>query len=106
MSKKDEFGTMNIPDDQHFFSIVTRTSLFILTGRVNDIMRTYKSIDWTQIEDVFYDGNGRMDGGLKSVDQIQNDRSSTSIHCFRLRIRNHNSWYMCTDIEDQRDRFI
>jgi len=47
MSKKDEFGTMNIPDDQHFFSIVTRTSLFILTGRVNDIMRTYKSIDWT-----------------------------------------------------------
>jgi len=70
MSKKDEFGTINIPDDQHFFGVATRTSFFVLTGRRNDITRTYKSIDWPYIEDVFYDENGIMDGGLKSAGAI------------------------------------
>ena len=50
-----------------------------------------------------------MDGGLKSMGSIENqegDKSAGSVYCFRLRIRNKNSWFICADTEDERDRFM
>ena len=38
--KTDGFGSINIPDNVHFFFALTKDTLFVLSSRRNDIAKT------------------------------------------------------------------
>lgn len=82
-TKVDMWGPIAIPDDQHFFGIMNERTLYITTGRKNDVVRTYKSIDFEYIRDIVYQRGGVMSGGLVSIPD-----KKVGEYCFKLRLRN------------------
>lgn len=100
-SKSDEWGPKNIPDDQHFFAIMNERTLYITTGRKNDVVRTYKSIDFEYIRDIVYKGGGVMTGGIQSIADMKPDE-----FCFKLRLRNKMSWVMCSDTMEEKANWM
>lgn len=43
--EEDEYGPMDIPDNLHFFFVLTKKTVFALTARKNDLARTRKSLE-------------------------------------------------------------
>lgn len=97
----DEFGAINIPDDQHFFGIMNDKTLYITTGRKNDVIRTYKSIEFEFIRDIVYKDGGMMTGGLLSLPDVKPKE-----FCFKLRLRNKMTWVMCSDTLEEKANWM
>lgn len=97
----DEYGPINIPDDQHFFGIMNDKTLYITTGRKNDVIRTYKSIEFEFIRDIVYKDGGMMTGGLMSLPDVKPKE-----YCFKLRLRNKMTWVMCSDTMEEKANWM
>ena len=54
----DEYGTLNIPDDHHFYFMMTQKTLFMVNARKNDLAKTHMSVDFKDIEEWGEDNNG------------------------------------------------
>jgi hypothetical protein len=46
---------------------MNQQTLYITTGRKNDVVRTYKSIDFEYIRDIVYKSGGMITGGCVSL---------------------------------------
>jgi hypothetical protein len=54
----DDHGYINIPDDHHFYFMITDTTLFMVNARKNDLARTHMSIDFKDLEERSEDQDG------------------------------------------------
>lgn len=98
---KDENGFFNIPDDTHFFFVLTRKTLYAMNARRNDIAKTYKSIELQWIEPTV---TGDLVQGYKGgLEDIGNFREG---FCFRLKSTTNIIWNICADSMDQKEKWM
>lgn len=99
--EKDEFGFFNIPDDTHFFFILTKKSLFAVNARRNDIAKTYKSLELEWIEPVV---TGDLVQGYKGgLEDIGNFKEG---FCFRIKSQTNVIWNVCADTMEQKTKWM
>ena len=46
LSGEDEYGYLNIPDEYHFYLMMSETNLYMVNARRNDLATTHLSIDF------------------------------------------------------------
>lgn len=76
-------------------------TLYITTGRKNDVIRTYKSIEFEFIRDIVYKDGGMMTGGLMALPEVRPRE-----YCFKLRLRNKMTWVMCADTMEEKANWM
>jgi len=98
---KDSWGSFNIPDDTHFFFVLTRKTLYAMNSRRNDIAKTYKSIEMEWIEPTV---TGDLIQGYKGgLEDVGNFREG---FCFRLKLTTNVIWNICADSQDQKEKWM
>jgi len=98
---KDEWGFLNIPDDTHFFFILTRKTLYAMNARRNDIAKTYKSIEMDWIEPTITgDQTVGYKGGLEDIGNFKEG------FCFRLKSTTNVIWNICADTMQQKEKWM
>jgi hypothetical protein len=98
----DEYGALEIPSKLHFFFVLTKRSLYVLTARDNDLARTRKSmeISWTLPYDI-NDDTGIYSGGL-----VEGTTGSLAGVCWKLYFDNNSFWDMCAETIEKRTEWM
>jgi len=95
-NRSDDFKPTDlnkIPDDTHFFFILTRSTLFALNHFTNSIAKTYRSIQIEWLEEIKVDAfhPDVLKGGLEDIGNFKEG------FCFRLNSRTEVIWNICAD---------
>lgn len=76
-TERDEWGSIDIPSNEHFFMLVTGKDLYILKGRRNDMIRTYKSMAVDTLLPLRF-VNDTFSGGLEDLGSFSEG------YCFKV----------------------
>lgn len=98
---KDDFGWFDIPDDTHYFFVLSPTTLYAISGRRNDVAKTYKSLELSWLEPTTADAvTSEYHGGMEDIGNYREG------FCFRLKSKTGIAWDVCADTLDLKQRWM
>lgn len=88
---KDNFGSINIPTNKHFFAVIRKDSVQLFTSRINQYKHNSDQLNFKYIEDVFEDGE-TQESGIKNLKKFDEG------YCFEVATRKplSNSFFEMT----------
>jgi hypothetical protein len=96
----DEFGTLNIPDDHHFYFMMTASTLYMVNARKNDLAKTHMSVDFKDLEDRAEDDEGNETGGVQDIGDFKEG------FCFKLIAKTGDQWTFCADTKPLKEKWL
>ena len=94
----DKEGFINIPSKYHFFFLLTKASINILTARKEAIAKVYDIIKISDIKS--NSDNIQYGGGIENYGDFEEG------YCFKIIMKNDESFTICADTKQEKEKWM
>lgn len=101
LTESDDYGYLNIPDDHHFYAMMTDETFYLVDARRNDLAKTHTSIDFKTLKELVkpFTPLDKEMGGLLDLGGFKEG------HCFKLTTRDDIEYTFCCDNPEDKNRW-